>query len=1058
MKQGAHLLLVIQAIFTTYPLSRVITPWSTSSPVDHLSTHQSNNHMHETRSSNSSHATSEYLGARIEPEEDAEETLHRMPRPKVKRKLQQGHVVTKDWRQASVRSRRSTSKVTGLVVGACADAVLKAKVKDKLNDIEASLWNLQSQITKPFGGQDPLPGTVLGTFPSNVRTNFHGSPAASSLRQSQIVTDTNSLSTLLVLHCLTETGVYGVSKVNSASNMSIAVQALESYHSRTFGRGSSILTLWQEKVLSGAQGWVNFPENIAKTKVKDNTTYNQLQALAKSCDCEPAKAGFKDISNNLLCKDYFNTPFSDVIYDVATPPDFMTSFLNLALGGLLLSNTHAKTDLKLWQTINNDVTRLVAKLKDLVIVYPTTRSKSDSRSAHATAVNITLAVDITSAVNITVAETINSSGTSTAFNVGHGISAESAISPHTPTVSNISSNIPATSTISSIVPTTSNVGPVNPSEAVRNDTSNQMSPSGLHANRLPADLNPEECTSCSNVSVTRSGKRENGDYSEMTSADNTATASTPNGGQVSTVGSQILATLESTAGPSAASKSSAPPTLSSKSSVMPTLATTSDVIPSLKPVSDDKPSPTNISLTTTADAPSMTPPVDPTLAPNNAPKPAGIVSSKETSTKNPTTVKVSGPSGSQLVSRTHPLVNTTAPPVNGSAPHADAGAGHPSTSRKTPTIDSVSYFGLRRYLDDAVDDGVDVTLIPLWISDDADVSSDVISPGEVHHNGQMFHQYNSVDLTTTATVLHGLVLAATTGLVDIKNDDQLQSIVTSSLRMLTWYMTHPHDLATFVTLSSFPSKSMMYWSVSRVAFQLSSEAATRLFNFTGNVLSSFVTSLRKEMTYDILQSIVDGGLGPDGVTRVFIDDFIGVADLDSKGAKRVSGDDRLFTSAMAANSLLATWTVQGKEGSLKFIESTDDSVKIAVNGLVNYVFTALGDSTTPYENAYRSEQVKNCKTLPAWFPSNTITTRDGKSINVTSPVNTLRFGVKGHVPKDVYEKELAEPLFGNKAEVGPDSLNGPTSVFRFWTSHGLTKSACMLAIAQAANLIVDGAG
>lgn len=61
---------------------------------------------------------------------------------------------------------------------------------------------------------------------------------------------------------------------------------------------SSILTMWPEKLLIDGKGWVINPENIAGAQMKDNNTFMQLQALAKSCNCEPAKSGAEEMSAN----------------------------------------------------------------------------------------------------------------------------------------------------------------------------------------------------------------------------------------------------------------------------------------------------------------------------------------------------------------------------------------------------------------------------------------------------------------------------------------------------------------------------------------------------------------------------------------------------------------------------------------------------------------------------------------------------------------------------------------------------------------------------------------
>ncbi|CAG5129475.1 unnamed protein product, partial [Candidula unifasciata] len=97
----------------------------------------------------------------------------------------------------------------------------------------------------------------------------------------------------------------------------------------------SIVTMWPEKLLADQKVWVSRPENIIGGQVKDNTTFRQLQSLAKSCNCEPVKSGLQKISEDRLCRDHFSRPLSELFMDTANPPDFLVSFSNLALGSIL---------------------------------------------------------------------------------------------------------------------------------------------------------------------------------------------------------------------------------------------------------------------------------------------------------------------------------------------------------------------------------------------------------------------------------------------------------------------------------------------------------------------------------------------------------------------------------------------------------------------------------------------------------------------------------------------------------------------------------------------------
>uniref|UniRef100_A0A2C9LHD4 Uncharacterized protein n=1 Tax=Biomphalaria glabrata TaxID=6526 RepID=A0A2C9LHD4_BIOGL len=415
---------------------------------------------------------------------------------------------------------------------------------------------------------------------------------------------------------------------------------------------------------------------------------------------------------------------------------------------------------------------------------------------------------------------------------------------------------------------------------------------------------------------------------------------------------------------------------------------------------------------------------------------------------------------------TSTVVNTSGNDVNvsqsnGSSPIPDAHISPPvsqTVKQKNTTssraanqiIDSPSYYGLSSYLKGQLKDGKETVLVPTWISFDRH--------GDVRDsNNNLFRSYNSIDLTTTATVLHALILSHMTGFVNLDVETELMNLVLSSLRLLTWYVSNIHELNIFLGVSRYPSRSQLFWILSRTAFQLQSVQATskHMFKFATKEIEAFLANLRKDMTFIILQSIVDGGLGSDGKTRVHVDEFLGVADLDNKNAKKITGDDRLFASAMAINTLVSTWTVQQDDGTLQFIKGTDDSVRIAVNSLVNYVSSSVDDSSTSPDNAYMTDQVKNCQTFSAQYPSNIVTTREEKVTSTEEMSYKLRYGVKGVYSPEAYQKELESPRFSErKQENDSNPLNTPTSLFRYWSSTAYTKAACILAIAQAANLQV----
>uniref|UniRef100_A0A0B6ZJ42 Uncharacterized protein n=1 Tax=Arion vulgaris TaxID=1028688 RepID=A0A0B6ZJ42_9EUPU len=860
----------------------------------------------------------------------------------------------------SKRIKRATSKFTGLVVGATKDNTLKQSVMKTLNSIETVIWSLQSQFSKPFIAKSLGSSVLLGTFNSDFKTNFHGYNIESNLRLSKeySLIDMNSLTTLLILQCLSEASLYGIAAAPAVSNMSTAVESLNAFYTHTYNRGSSILTMWPEKLHATGKEWSHYPENIIGAQVKDGTTFNQLQLLAKSCNCEPAKSGLQKMEENKLCRDYFATPLSDIFKNPATPPDFLTSFSNFAFGSLLHVKFPAKNsgifkvESGQWRSANSEVKILIDKLKSMVIILPLEIQKSPITTS-LPKINTTAAEDIS--INNIVKYSTTESDTSK-----NGIAKNDTDKNNTSKYGSSETDTPKNNThINDTLINDTQKSVISETTKFENGTSSQNSSQIATSNLDNNNTNPTtKYNTSDDIGLSRQPRAtllssidEQSNISSENATPNDQVRESPFQDDISTPYTYVGETIFFT----------------------PTVPTTN--------------------ITTVAIPVATTTPV-------NTP-PTATTTAKET-TVLPT-----------------PILNTRG--VN-------------------QILNSESYFALKNYLNFALrEEKVEVILIPSLLTDN-NISKH--NDGHIWHNGQLYPSYNNVNLMTTATTLHALLAASVSGLIDFKDDIMLQRIIVSSLRMLTWYMNNTQEVVTMVTLSQFPSRYQLYWITAKIAFQLNTKQArtTKMFQFAENVVEPFVRVLRDKMTFSILQSITDDGLGQDGKTRVYIDDFIGIADVDDKGNKQVNGDDRIFSSAMAINALIATWTVQHDNGMLEFVKDSGDPVRIAINSLANYISGAVSDPSAHNLNAFMSDQIKNCETMPARYPANVITSVNGKEVNPIAPSIDLKFGVKGYIPKEEYQQLLDNARFGYTIRGGTlEDLNSPTSVFRFWSSTAYTK-------------------
>ena len=98
------------------------------------------------------------------------------------------------------------------------------------------------------------------------------------------------------------------------------------------------------------------------------------------------------------------------------------------------------------------------------------------------------------------------------------------------------------------------------------------------------------------------------------------------------------------------------------------------------------------------------------------------------------------------------------------------------------------------------------------------------------------------------------------------------------------------------------------------------------------------------------------------------------------------------------------------------------------------------------------------QTLLSRFPYNTVSTIEGNPVETPQADGKLRFGVRGYIPKQVYEAQLSSNQFGKKAPspTVARKLNSPSSYFRIWSSLVYTRAVSLMAVSLAANLQVDG--
>lgn len=356
------------------------------------------------------------------------------------------------------------------------------------------------------------------------------------------------------------------------------------------------------------------------------------------------------------------------------------------------------------------------------------------------------------------------------------------------------------------------------------------------------------------------------------------------------------------------------------------------------------------------------------------------------------------------------------------------------------SIDCRTYFYLRFFLEKAEENKEDIALVPTWIQDTEEVKT--WSPRGV----DMPFDINNIDVTVAANGVFGITSAILNGLVDVEvlDDPEINQIYlnTSSLIafMIQTNFSSRHDLA----LLYYPSAFEFYWFVARTFGELQrrSKIGPLPHPALESVRKVLDTVLHNHMTNAVLNA-TKKDLSDD---TVYYDDFMGDGDFDKLNNTKIRGEDRLFTTSMAINALLSTWTVFD-DGTKKLIweTGTPEKVKVTVTKAANFVNKYILGRNYQHWNAFFSGSIKGPSTGP-YYPAIGL-------INATISDNKgdYNFGFRGVVTEKKYKSLLKQKWKGHTTPLDFHGYNNYPNYWPFWCSESYTYVTAMLALARFSN-------
>ncbi|GFN98999.1 hypothetical protein PoB_002550500 [Plakobranchus ocellatus] len=367
-----------------------------------------------------------------------------------------------------------------------------------------------------------------------------------------------------------------------------------------------------------------------------------------------------------------------------------------------------------------------------------------------------------------------------------------------------------------------------------------------------------------------------------------------------------------------------------------------------------------------------------------------------------------------------------------------------SYSEDSNSIDPRTYFYLRHFLDDAKAKGNDVALITTWTQTLSEQKR------QFEKGSTMVRGINNICLGVTANAVLGITRSVLSGVIEefqLEEDPLMTQIYLNSSTLLA------HQLDTNLTgrpdlaLLYYPTRVQFEWMVSRTIAEL--EAARRhrksgLSPLMQAVYDKLLPSGRRSITDRLLGAVQFNSRGD-----AYFEDFLGADDRSPTGEPVVSGEDRIFCTALVVNTLINIWTYPIRSGSLNTLlwdENTPVRVMETVAKASEWlVHSSVGSQFKPHGAVFSSSN-RWSRTLPYMYPGNRYQFLNGTEIWPWSsypPDHLTSYMVRGYIPPEQYGTLMAEQGFGHPLPRDFHGYNADNHKYMwYWESEPFTYVSC----------------
>jgi len=280
-------------------------------------------------------------------------------------------------------------------------------------------------------------------------------------------------------------------------------------------------------------------------------------------------------------------------------------------------------------------------------------------------------------------------------------------------------------------------------------------------------------------------------------------------------------------------------------------------------------------------------------------------------------------------------------------------------------------------------------------------------------------------------------------------DEEIQQMYNNTLDLVLHSLEINKILARpDISLVYYPSIYDYYWLITRTYEVLNNDlpniSQRKFFERARDKMKQYLKSYG---TSQLLSKVEK-----DDEENYYFEEFLGNAGNYSRG------EDRIFSSGLALNSLINIWTIKThveNKTMLIFEPDTPEEVKKTIRNTANYILNNINSYFALLDNAFFSGSVKGqSTTIPYFYPTNVEKYINGTDIPDISDYKYLSIGVIGgtrYIEKEEFIKDLNKTFFGVKPPQNFTNFN--ENPFPFWSSPAMTYSVNLLALSKYLKLI-----